>query len=329
MNAARLNLSRQFRTALGAFTTGVTIVTTLDSSQRDIGLTANSFSSVSLDPPMVLWSLSRQSFSLPAFMAAEHFAVHVLAAAQDTLSDRFARSGIDKFAGLQLERGRGGIPLFADCAARFQCRTAYRYEGGDHVIFVGEVVAFDQSDLVPLVFHGGQYAIAALKSDAAPSQLAATADADSSFSRNFLIYLLGRAHFQLFLRLRRELERHALAEADWFVLSLLSASADQTVAELDAQLAYTGTAVTYDQIAGLAAANFLHLGGAHDSGARVCLTEKGRMAVIELVAAARAAEADAEGNLGFDEIRVLKRWLRGIIDASDPGSPAGWRRLAD
>jgi len=324
MNAARLNLGRPFRAALGAFTTGVTIVTTLDSAQRDIGLTANSFSSVSLDPPMVLWSLSRQSFSLPAFMAAEHFAVHVLAAAQVTLSERFARSGIDKFSGLQVERGLGGIPLLADCAARFQCRTAYRYEGGDHVIFVGEVVTFDQSDLVPLVFHGGQYAIAAPTADAAASQLA-TADADSSFSRNLLIYLLGRAHFQLFLRLRRELDRHALAEADWFVLSLLSASANQTVAELDAQLAYTGTAVTYDQIAGLAAANFLDLGGAHDSGARVCLTEKGRMAVIELVAAARAAEADAEGNLGFDEIRVLKRWLRGIIDASDPGPPAGWR----
>jgi 3-hydroxy-9,10-secoandrosta-1,3,5(10)-triene-9,17-dione monooxygenase reductase component len=168
MSPAPITSSQQFRRALGAFATGVTIVTTRDGAGQDIGLTANSFNSVSLNPPMVLWSLSRHSLSLPAFLAAEHFAVHVLAATQDDLAQRFATRGADKFAGLTVERGPGDIPLLEGCAARFQCNTAYRYEGGDHVIFVGAVVAFDQSERAPLVFHAGEYAIAARKPGMAP-----------------------------------------------------------------------------------------------------------------------------------------------------------------
>src|SRR5689334_23755866 len=112
---------RRFRDALGAFATGVTIVTTRGPNGADIGLTANSFNSVSLDPPMVLWSLARASFSLPAFQANPWFAVHVLAADQDGLSHRFATRGVDKFAGLELERGQGEVPLLPGCSARFQC----------------------------------------------------------------------------------------------------------------------------------------------------------------------------------------------------------------
>ena len=325
MNSPPVTSSQQFRRALGAFATGVTIVTTRDSAGQDIGLTANSFNSVSLNPPMVLWSLSRHSLSLPAFLAAEHFAVHVLAATQDDLAQRFATRGADKFAALTVERGPDDIPLLEGCAARFQCRTAYRYEGGDHVIFVGAVLAFDQSERVPLVFHGGEYAIAARK----PGMAAVTdapPDADSSFSSDFLIYLLGRAHYQQFLRLRRELDQHGLAEADWFVLSILSTDEQQSIAQLDARLAYTGTQVTYDQIALLASAGFVKLHGAYYPGVPVSLTDRGHQVVIELVAAAKAAESDAERHLGYGETRLLKQWLRQIINDSDPGPPASWRR---
>ena len=214
--------------------------------------------------------------------------------------------------------------LLDGCAARFQCRTAYRYEGGDHVIFVGAVIAFDQFERPPLVFHGGAYAITARKSDS--GALEPSSSADGSFSSEFLIYLLGRAHYQLFLRLRRELDQHGLAEADWFVLSILSTEERQSIAQLDARLAYTGSHVTYDQIALLAAAGFVRLHGAYYPGVPVSLTEAGRQAVIELVAAAKAAESDAERHLGYDETRVLKQWLRQIIDDSDPGPPATWRR---
>ena len=135
--------SKQFRNALGSFTTGVTVVTTRGVEGEDVGLTANSFNSVSLDPPMVLWSLARKSSTAAAFMAAEHFAVHILASDQEHVSNQFAKRGIDRFAGLAVERGHGDVPLLAGCSARFECRTSYRHDGGDHVILVGEVVAFD------------------------------------------------------------------------------------------------------------------------------------------------------------------------------------------
>ncbi|MFZ0498940.1 MAG: flavin reductase [Steroidobacteraceae bacterium] len=314
------NHARRFRHALGAFATGVTIVTTRDREGRDIGLTANSFNSVSLEPPMVLWSLAKNARSLPAFVAATYFAVHVLAADQEALSLRFAARGADKFSDLELDRGPEQIPLLRGCSARFQCRTAFRYEGGDHMIFVGAVEAFDHSDSPPLVFHGGRYALAVQKEDLAAAT-AESAEPDSSFSQDFLIYLLGRAHFQLFLGVRRELELHGLSEEQWFVLSLLGATDDRTVAELDQLLWYTGTRVTYELIAGLTAAGFVDLRGGHDPSARVVLTESGRRTVIEMVAAAKATEAHAERNLGVAEARLLKRALRTIIRETDPGPP--------
>ena len=163
MSEDREHRARRFRSALGAFATGVTIVTTRDGEGRDVGLTANSFNSVSLEPPMVLWSLSRHARSLPAFLASSHFAVHVLAANQEALSMRFAARGSEKFAGLTLERGVADIPLLPGCSARFQCRTAFRHEAGDHMIFVGEVEEFDHSDLPELLFHRGRYSLAVPK----------------------------------------------------------------------------------------------------------------------------------------------------------------------
>ena len=310
--------ARRFRNALGAFATGVTIVTTRDEQGRDIGLTANSFNSVSLDPPMVLWSLAKSARSLQSFLSAPHFAVHVLAADQEELSMRFATRGSEKFTGLDLERGASQVPLLRGCSARFQCRTAFRHEGGDHVIFVGAVESFDQSDRPPLVFHGGRYALTVQKEpvqQSSPESL----EPDSSFSQDFLIYLLSRARFQLFLSLRRDLEQHGLSEAQWFVLSILGVSDDRTVAELDRLLWYTGHRVTYELLASLTASGFADLHGSYDPHARVTLTENGRRAVIELVAAAKAAEDDAERNLGNAEVRILKRALRTIIRETDPG----------
>jgi flavin reductase (DIM6/NTAB) family NADH-FMN oxidoreductase RutF len=146
-----------FRTALGTFVTGVTIVTTRDAAGQDIGLTANSFNSVSLDPPMILWSLALTSSHLAAFREATWWAVHVLSSAQETLSGRFASKGADKFAGVTTTRGPGDIPLLEGCTARFVCRTAFEYEGGDHAIFVGEVLSFDRAGHAPLVYHQGRY----------------------------------------------------------------------------------------------------------------------------------------------------------------------------
>lgn len=146
---------REFRDALGRFATGVTVVTTA-TAEGPVGITANSFASVSLDPPVVLWSIGRQSNRFAAFAASERFAVHVLGADQIDLSRRFARSG-SAFAGLNLEEGESGVPLLAGCLSRFECVRLAAHEGGDHLIMVGHVTGASLRDGEPLVFSRGGY----------------------------------------------------------------------------------------------------------------------------------------------------------------------------
>lgn len=149
---------REFRTALALFATGVTIVTARATDGSPVGLTANSFNSVSLAPPLVLWSLSRQAASLPVFSAGSHYAIHILGADQRALAERFAQRGADRFAGLALQEGAGGAPLIAGAIAIFECFNRSRYDEGDHVIFVGEVERCTHREGgMPLLFHGGRY----------------------------------------------------------------------------------------------------------------------------------------------------------------------------
>ena len=147
---------KTYRNALGQFATGVTIVTTRDAQGLPVGVTANSFNSVSLDPPLILWSLARSARSMAAFEQAESFAVHVLASDQDDLANRFASRAEDKFAGLDI--GDEGAPFIHGCSARLICKTRHLYEGGDHVIMVGEVIDYESDGKPPLLFHGGAYA---------------------------------------------------------------------------------------------------------------------------------------------------------------------------
>lgn len=154
--------SRAFRVALGAFATGVCIVTAKAEDGRRVGMTINSFSSVSLDPPLVLWSIARTAQSLPVFTTVENWAVNVLSETQEGLSNTFARPPLSpeghRFDGVETAEGIGGAPLLAGAIARFQCATEHLYEGGDHVILVGRVLAFDRAEGVPpLLFAQGRY----------------------------------------------------------------------------------------------------------------------------------------------------------------------------
>jgi flavin reductase (DIM6/NTAB) family NADH-FMN oxidoreductase RutF len=150
--------SQEFRTALGMFATGVTIVTARSQDGSLIGLTANSFNSVSLAPPLVLWSLSSAAGSLGAFSKGSHYAINVLAADQKALAERFALKGGDRFDGVAFTEGIGGAPLFDGAAATFECFNRSRYEEGDHVIFVGEVERCGhRRGASPLLFHGGRF----------------------------------------------------------------------------------------------------------------------------------------------------------------------------
>ena len=310
-----------FRNALGSFATGVTIVTTRDAAGQDCGLTANSFNSVSLDPPMVLFSLARNSASMDAFRGADHFAVHILAADQEPLSNGFAKRGTDKFAGLAPERGAGGVPLLTGCAARFQCRTAYQYEGGDHIIFVGEVIAFDHDDRAPLLFHGGRYALAARKAAALTASDDGDAETPGSFGEDFLGYLLGRAHFQVYARMQDSLARHGLDDADHFIVTILGIRDGRTAEEIGEMIGFTGARITSQQIESLAARGLVR---SDPAGGRLWLTDAGRRTMIELAAEAKAAEEEALGAFDDNETALLKHLLKHVIRHTDPGLPDPW-----
>ncbi len=146
---------RAFRDALGRFATGVTVVTTL-SDQGPLGITANSFASVSLDPPLVLWSPARSSRRFPAFEAAEYYAIHVLGEDQVSLCQRFSRDGLE-FEGLDWSPNKNGVPLIGNCLARFDCIREAAHDGGDHLIVLGRVRSAEFRDGAPLLFAAGNY----------------------------------------------------------------------------------------------------------------------------------------------------------------------------
>src|SRR5580692_1464003 len=148
---------RDFRNALGSFATGVTIITAVTAEGKPYGVTCNSFASVSLNPPLVLWSLGMFSQGLSTFQNASHFAVNVLGVSQQALASKFAKSSGEKFAGVEWTPGLGNAPILADSVATFQCRAASRYYGGDHIIFLGAVEAYSYNRREPLLFARGGY----------------------------------------------------------------------------------------------------------------------------------------------------------------------------
>jgi flavin reductase (DIM6/NTAB) family NADH-FMN oxidoreductase RutF len=148
---------RDFRDALGSFATGVTIVTTRGREGEPVGLTVNSFASVSLDPPLVLWSQSLYAQSLPAFQEASHFVVNVLAAEQVDLAKRFAGDHDNRFLDVQHIVPEHGAPVIGGCAAHFECRNEARYYGGDHIIFVGRVERYVHTRKPTLMFCHGRF----------------------------------------------------------------------------------------------------------------------------------------------------------------------------
>ncbi|QDX16471.1 p-hydroxyphenylacetate 3-hydroxylase, reductase component (plasmid) [Acinetobacter baumannii] len=145
----------QFRRALGNFATGVTIVTAQNAQGEKVGVTANSFNSVSLDPPLILWSIDKKSSSFPVFEQATHFAVNILSGSQIDLSNKFSRRNIDKFEGTNYQEGEGASLLLENCSAIFECERHQVIEGGDHWIIIGKVVNFHDQGRSPLVYHQG------------------------------------------------------------------------------------------------------------------------------------------------------------------------------
>lgn len=172
---------KAFRRALGSFATGITVITATAPDASQAGVTANSFNSVSLDPPLILWSISKNSGSYPVFENASHFAVNILAADQIDVSNHFARPSEDKFKGVNFSLGLGDAAILPDTSACFQCERYQTLDGGDHWILIGKVVSFNDTGRAPLVYHGGAYSALIPHAGSKPKN---TATSDAAQSKN-------------------------------------------------------------------------------------------------------------------------------------------------
>lgn len=312
---------RALRDAFATFTTGVTIVTTRNSAGAPFGVTVNSFNSVSLEPPLVLWSLAKTSRSLDAFQSAEYWAVHILSADQEALSTRFARTSENKFEGIELESGIQGTPLLPLCTTRLQCRTAFRYEGGDHIIFVGQIVAFDRSDRAPLVFHGGKYAVATRKTPPLTIAPREGAPIDTRFGEEFLGYLLWRASQQFHLRMQATLAARKLTQEELFVLMPLFHNDGRSAAAFCETLTELGLGAATSAIDGLVARGLIH---AEAASRRLFLTAEGRDEIHAVLAMTKSIESECLSQLGDWESVSLKNLLKQFIVQTNPGLPHPW-----
>ncbi|MGB3391284.1 MAG: flavin reductase family protein [Pseudaminobacter sp.] len=158
------------RQAFGRFATGVAVITTRSQDGKLEGLTANSFSSVSLDPPLVLWSLQKRAPSLESFTSSGHFAVNVLGAHQQDYCKHFATPAHDKFESIDYRVGHGGCPVLTGSIATFECSTYSLVEGGDHLIFIGRVVRAVYDDGQPLIFSAGSFYLPTQLSQPVPAR---------------------------------------------------------------------------------------------------------------------------------------------------------------
>jgi 3-hydroxy-9,10-secoandrosta-1,3,5(10)-triene-9,17-dione monooxygenase reductase component len=299
---------REFRSALAQFATGVTVVTAPDGEGGYVGTTASSFNSVSVDPPLILWSIDNGARSLPAYERAEHFVVNILAADQVTLSNHFARQQADKFSTVEFDLNRQGVPALRDCSAYFHCKTRYMYEGGDHTIIVGEVLQYDNNNRDGLLFHQGRYSIsdvhpAAAKAEPEPG----AAPAEKSFAENYLHYLVGRCFSQLIDKLDILLKKQDITQSEYRVLASFSglSGADQATLE-------HYTLLSPDDLLPVML-NLEHRGLVSFDREYYKLTGAGQELLIPLMAVAKSNEADMLGAFSAEDAQRFKQMLKRAI----------------
>jgi 4-hydroxyphenylacetate 3-hydroxylase, reductase component len=300
---------RTFRRALGQFATGVTVVTAT-ANDEPVAITANSFSSVSLDPPMVLWSLRKESRNLPAFKQAGHFAVNVLAADQIELSNRFSRSAADKFGSCDWHPGLGGAPLFAGAAAQFECRLVAEYDGGDHVIFLGHVLRYRCFDRAGLLFCQGRYALA-LDHPGTPSDLPFE---EAAHPRDdFFIPLLVRAYAYLSGAFEEHRDAEGLNTNQSRVLAFLATRSGASTDAI-ARLTFLGVSAVEDALAKLVGLGYV---APRPPGA-LAITQEGLERLRRITARAHSFEAEHLAGLDPDDVAATRRVLLAL--ASRDGS---------
>ncbi|HLI12491.1 MAG TPA: flavin reductase [Alphaproteobacteria bacterium] len=321
MNESKPSFDRRaFRNALGRFPTGVTVVTTRTPDGHRIGLTANSFNSVSLDPPLVLWSLARSAGALSTFLAAPHYAINVLAADQIALSRRFASPCEDRFAGVAWREGLGGVPLIEGCTAWFECHNVHQYDGGDHVILVGQVERFTDAERPALAFHAGYYKVTSHHPEGHADDLPAP---ESRFIDDYLLYLLARASHQASGQFHAQLRPLGVPVPHWRVLAALCDSDGMTISTLARIVLFKQPTLTkvIDRMAALALVE-RRPSAADRRQVLVHITPRGRRIVRDLLRRARAHEKAVLAGYNPAEAAQLKASLRTLIERLEAGGGA-------
>ena len=302
--------SNEFRRALSQFPTGVTVVSTLDESGQPVGVTASSFNSVSMDPPLILWSLAKSAFSYQAFSDSESFVVNLLGKHQSDLSNKFARQGDDKFSNVSWCGGIGGCPVISDTAGYFECRSWNQYDGGDHLILVGEVESFRFNESVmPLVFSRGSYAVATPQPVERVSQ--EIEFQENGFLSNYLLYLLHQAHAGYAAELYPLLlEECGVYPEEWRILTLLSDTQSLRVKDL-AEMVMQPEAECQECVQRLVERDYLVI----ESDGVLRINSEGSSIAEKLFSQAKSHEQTVLGSLTDVQKEHLLPSLLGIIGA--------------
>jgi flavin reductase (DIM6/NTAB) family NADH-FMN oxidoreductase RutF/DNA-binding MarR family transcriptional regulator len=307
--------ARAFRHCLGQFATGVTVITAQVGDEK-AGVTANSFSSLSLDPPLILWSVGRKSRSVGVFESASHFAVNILAAEQIEVSQRFSSSEVDKFARVEWQPGIGGAPLLDDVVASFECSTEAIHDGGDHLIIIGRVLRFAQHERAALLFAQGRYAVAEDHPDLKRERPAPAPDQQARAQEGPLMNMLFRAHHLTSGRFQQHREAEGLTRAQVRVLMGLYEAPGLNREQLAARM-YLGQRDAEDAVEELMALGCL----VRDANGALSLSAAGTARREAIVLRAAEFEAGYLSGLPQDQIECGRNFLKHLIEAGSSPQP--------
>jgi flavin reductase (DIM6/NTAB) family NADH-FMN oxidoreductase RutF len=295
-----------FRRCLAQFGTGVTVVTAR-AGQELVGMTANSFSSVSLEPPLVLWSIKRTSQSFPAFQRTTHFAVNVLSSQQVALSKHFGRSGSDKFDGVVHRLGVGGAPVLEGAIASFECRRHCDFDGGDHVIMVGHVERYTRSDGEALLFAQGRYGTAAEHPDMTGAAIHASPPPAGPM-HEFLTALMYRAHGALSGALDAGRKAEGLTVLQSRLMAAIETLPGSTLETLLPEL-FLGFNAAENTVMELIAMGVVSAG----PNGELALTPAGQARSRALLDRARAIEKHELAGIPLQDIAACRRVLEALV----------------
>lgn len=300
---------RDLRNCYGKFATGITVITALVNDGTKIGITVNSFSSLSIDPPMILWSLDNRSHNLEQLKNATHFAVNVLASDQIDLSNNFASKEEDKFADVKTVTGKCGLPLLTETVAHLECKNVHQYPGGDHTIFVGEVEHFEISDKKPLLYANGQYGLAARHPS---NHFPEPEKSETSHKEDFIVLLLLRSYWEISDPFHRELLDEGIPVAHARILLHISQTPNMTAREV-------AKSTRIDMATVSMSLNWLCDNGQIKFDDDECITilDKGEEFLKSVRSRAQRFEDEVLDGYSSNDIQMLKSMLRKLIHRRD------------